>query len=173
MTWNTPQVCRIAPVSTRGEIRLHPAGRRSGIVFTCIPIDRIQTGDELNSPLAKGLALFAGVHLLGGHWLALQMVAWMGMFAVNSQQGDLGSALEKTFDGKHPCPLCAAVDAGQKKEKEQQQKQLVDTVNKVNAVLIVSFELPRRTESALDYTVFSESAEALSSRPPSPPPWRV
>jgi hypothetical protein len=127
----------------------------------------------LNSPLAKGLALFAGVHLLGGHWLALQMVAWMGMFAVNSQQGDLAGALEKTFDGKHPCPLCAAVDAGQKKEKEQQQKQLVDTVNKANAVLLVSVELPRRTESALVYPVFSESAEALSCRPPSPPPWRA
>ena len=97
----------------------------------------------------------------------------MAMFAVNSQQGDLGSALEKTFDGKHPCPLCAAVDAGQKKEKEQKQKQLVDTVNKANAVLLVSVELPRRMESALVYTVFAELAEALSSRPPSPPPWRV
>jgi hypothetical protein len=125
----------------------------------------------LNSPFAKGLALFAGVHLLGGHWLALQMVAWMGMFAVNSQQGDLAGALEKTFDGKHPCPLCAAVDAGQKKEKEQQQKQLVDTVNKANAVLLVSVELPRRTESVLVYPASAESAEAFSVRPPSPPPW--
>ncbi|MBL9160057.1 MAG: hypothetical protein JNJ70_21425 [Verrucomicrobiales bacterium] len=127
----------------------------------------------MNSPLAKGLALFAGVHLLGGHWLALQMVAWMGMFAVNSQQGDLAGALEKTFDGKHPCPLCAAVEAGQQKEKEQQQKQLVDSVNKVNAVLAVAMELPDRVESALVYSVLSESAETTTIRPPSPPPWWV
>lgn len=117
--------------------------------------------------------MFAGVHLLGGHWLALQMVAWMGMLAVNSQQGDLAGALEKTFDGKHPCPLCAAVEAGQQKEKEQQQKQFVDTVNKVNAVLVVAIELPRRAESALVYTVSAESAETTRVRPPSPPPWWV
>lgn len=125
----------------------------------------------MNSPFAKGLALFAGVHLLGGHWLALQMVAWMGMLAANSQQGDLAGALEKAFDGKHPCPLCAAVEAGKQKEKEQQQKQLVDTVNKVSAVLPVSFVLPGRLVSSLDYMVFAESAEPLSIRPPSPPPW--
>lgn len=101
------------------------------------------------------------------------MVAWMGMFAVNSQQGDLAGALEKTFDGKHPCPLCAAVEAGQHKEKEQQQKQLVDSVNKVNAVLVVATELPGRVESALVYTMFSESAETTTIRPPSPPPWWV
>lgn len=125
----------------------------------------------MNSPFAKGLALFAGVHLLGGHWLALQIVAWMGMLAVNSQQGDLAVAFEKAFDGKHPCPLCAAVESGKQKEKEQQQKQLVDTVNKVNAVLPVSIRLPGRSASSLDYRVFAESAEALSTRPPSPPPW--
>lgn len=127
----------------------------------------------MNSPLAKGLALFAGVHLLGGHWLALQMVAWMGMLAVNSQQGDLGSALEKTFDGKHPCALCCAVESGQKKEKEQQQDRFIDSVNKVNAVLVVSVDLPRRAESAMVYRSLAESAEAFSIRPPSPPPWRA
>lgn len=117
--------------------------------------------------------MFAGVHLLGGHWLALQMVAWMGMFAANSQQGDLAGALEKTFDGKHPCPLCAAVEAGQQKEKEQQQKQLVDNVNKVNAVLVVAMELPGQVGSTLVYAVPSESAETSGIRPPSPPPWLV
>lgn len=125
----------------------------------------------MKSPLAKGLALFAGVHLLGGHWLALQMVAWMGMFAVNSQQGDLAGALEKTFDGKHPCPLCAAVEAGQQKEKEQQQKQLVDTVNKVNAVPLVAFVLPQPTETVLFYFETAGSCDPVSIRPPSPPPW--
>lgn len=113
------------------------------------------------------------MHLLGGHWLALQMVAWMGMLAVNTRDGDFANALEKTFDGKHPCPLCAAVEAGKQKEKEQQQKQFVDAVNKVNAVLAVSFELPEQTASSLHYSGFADSAEAVSIRPPSPPPWRV
>jgi len=127
----------------------------------------------LKSPLAKGLALFAGVHLLGGHLLALQVVAWMGMFAVNSQQGDLAGALEKTFDGKHPCPLCAAVEAGQQKEKEQQQKQLVDTVNKVNAVPVTAFVLPQPSATVLFYFETAGSCDPLSIRPPSPPPWQA
>lgn len=97
----------------------------------------------------------------------------MGMFAVNSQQGDLAGALEKTFDGRHPCPLCCAVESGRKKEKEQQQQRFIDTVNKVNAVLVVSVDLPRRCETALVYATFSESADAFSIRPPSPPPWRA
>jgi hypothetical protein len=117
--------------------------------------------------------LFAGVHLLGGHLLALQMVAWMGMFAVNSQQGDLAGALEKTFDGKHPCPLCSAVEAGQQKEKEQQQKQLVDTVNKVNAVPVTAFVLPPPSATVLFYFETAGSCDPLSIRPPSPPPWQA
>ena len=125
----------------------------------------------MKSPLAKGLALFAGVHLLGVHWLALQMVAWMGMFALSSQQGDLAGALEKTFDGKHPCPLCSAVESGQQKEREQQQKQLVDTVNKVSAVPLVAFVLPQPTETVLFYFETAGSCDFVSIRPPSPPPW--
>lgn len=127
----------------------------------------------MNSRFAKAIALIAGVHVLGGHWLTLQIVAWMGMFAVNSQQGDLGSALEKTFDGKHPCPLCCAVEAGQKKEKENQRKQLVDTINKVNAVAPAKVELPAPTPSLLVYFSFSRSAESIRIQPPSPPPWSV
>ena len=101
------------------------------------------------------------------------MVAWMGMFAVNSQQGDLAGALEKTFDGKHPCPLCTAVEAGQQKEKEQQQKQLVDTVNKVNAVPVTAFVLPQPTATVLSYFETARSCDFVSIRPPSPPPWQA
>jgi hypothetical protein len=101
------------------------------------------------------------------------MVAWMGMFAVSSQQGDLAGALEKTFDGKRPCPLCAAVEAGQQKEKEQQQKQLVDTVNKVNAVPMVAFVLPQPSATVLFYFETAGSCDPVSIRPPSPPPWQA
>ena len=127
----------------------------------------------LKSRFAKAVALIAGVHVLGGHWLTLQMVAWMGMFAVNTQQGDLGSALEKTFDGKHPCPLCAAVEAGQKKEKENQRNQLVDTINKVNAVTPAVVELPAPSATLLVYFPVFESADSIRIQPPSPPPWCV
>lgn len=127
----------------------------------------------MNSRFAKAVAVFAGVHILGGHWLALQMVAWIGMFAVNSQQDDLAGALEKTFGGKHPCPLCCAVESGKQKEKEQQQKQLVDTVNKVSAMPGEAVQLPSRGESSMVYFEIAVSSDTLSIRPPSPPPWRA
>jgi len=94
------------------------------------------------------------------------------MFAVNFQDGSLSTALEKTFDGKHPCPLCCAVQSGQHEEKEQ-QKQLADPVNKVIAITPVAEELPPVIASPLIYFESFTAADPLSTRPPSPPPWRV
>jgi len=57
---------------------------------------------------------------LGLHWAILQSVAWVGMAVSFSQSATLKEALEKTFDGKHPCSLCKIVVEGKKSEKKQQ-----------------------------------------------------
>jgi len=49
----------------------------------------------------------------------------------------------------------------------------LDTVNKVNAVLIVSFELPRLQATEVAFFEIASSAGTLTIRPPSPPPWQV
>lgn len=54
----------------------------------------------------------------GAHWGALQSVAWTTMLAENLQSGSVSQALEKTFDGRHPCPLCKAVAAGKAAEQK-------------------------------------------------------
>ena len=47
---------------------------------------------------------------IGGQWMVLQGVAWMGMAVSYSiEEGSVASGLSKTFDGEHPCPLCKAV----------------------------------------------------------------
>lgn len=56
----------------------------------------------------------------GAHWAALQSVAWTTMLANNLKSGSLSQALEKTFDGRHPCPLCKAVAAGKKSETKSE-----------------------------------------------------
>ncbi len=61
------------------------------------------------------LALFAAT---GGHWAVLQTIAWGGMLAENLQTDDWRAAVEKTFDGKHPCQLCHEISAGKKAEKK-------------------------------------------------------
>jgi hypothetical protein len=60
------------------------------------------------------LARFTIVALLmvsiGGQWMLLQGVAWMGMAVSYSiEEGSVASGLSKTFDGEHPCPLCKVV----------------------------------------------------------------
>ena len=45
----------------------------------------------------------------GGHLALLQGVAWVTMLKDFSRAGSLTAAVEKTFDGKHLCPLCKKV----------------------------------------------------------------
>jgi hypothetical protein len=56
---------------------------------------------------------------LGLHWCALQSVAWVGMLINYSRSGSVASAIEKTFDGQHPCPLCQAISKGEQSGKKQ------------------------------------------------------
>jgi hypothetical protein len=158
---------------TPGEIGSALARTHAIRFSACAIIWRRVSRITLSPRFAKAVAMFAGIHILGGHWLALQMVAWMGMFAVNSQQDDLAVALEKTFGGKHPCALCCAVESGKQKEKEEQQEQLVDTVNKVTSMPVAAVELPRRAERSIVYFEVVVNSDALTVRPPSPPPWSV
>ena len=48
-------------------------------------------------------ALFSAI---GGPLALLQGVAWVTMVRDFSKSGSLSQAVEKTFDGQHPCPLC-------------------------------------------------------------------
>jgi len=125
--------------------------------------------NTLKTGFARSIALFAGIHLLGGHWLALQLVAWIGMFSVNSQDVPLATALEKTFAGKHPCPLCHAVESGQEQERDNT---LIDTGNKVNAVMVAALNLPPRPESNLIFFPETATPHSVTFAPRSLPPWR-
>ena len=61
------------------------------------------------------VALFAAT---GGHWMVLQSVAWSAMLVQYSLGANLVSAVEQTFDGKHPCPLCKKIAQGRHDEKK-------------------------------------------------------
>jgi hypothetical protein len=59
---------------------------------------------------ARLVILLALMVSIGGQWLVLQGVAWVGMaVAYSIEEGSVTSGLGKTFDGDHPCPLCKAV----------------------------------------------------------------
>ena len=104
---------------------------------------------------------------LGLHWGFLQSVAWMGMVVSYSHDATVGEALVKTFDGKHPCPLCQAIAKGKKSEKQsvfpRADKKLVFSHSAT--VFVFSAPLPFWKSGGLE-----ERAELLNYAPPVPPP---
>ena len=56
----------------------------------------------------------------GGHWMALQSVAWARMLVAYSQQSSLVTAVEQTFDGDHPCPMCKKISQDRAQERQEQ-----------------------------------------------------
>lgn len=62
-----------------------------------------------------GFALFLSA---GGHIALLQGVAWATMIRDYSCTGSVTAAVEKTFDGKHPCPLCKKIAAQRDHEEK-------------------------------------------------------
>lgn len=104
---------------------------------------------------------------VGGHWITLQSVAWVGMAVNYSHNSTLREALVKTFNGKNPCTLCKVVQEGKKSEQKQ-------SLLKVETKL--DFWLARN--SALLYppppsdVLTSEGAAARirTESPPTPPP---
>jgi hypothetical protein len=77
---------------------------------------------------------------MGGHLAVLQTVAWSRMLVDFSTKDSLTVAVEKTFDGEHPCPLCKVVK--QTKEKEKQDAPLVKSELKWNVTLPAGVDLP-------------------------------
>lgn len=65
--------------------------------------------------LLCGLAL---LQILGGHWAALQVTAWVGMLVKYSQAEGVQVGISKTFDGKHPCDLCVSIAKDTQTEKK-------------------------------------------------------
>jgi hypothetical protein len=43
----------------------------------------------------------------------------MGMIVSYAREGDVSTAITKTFDGKHPCSVCSAVQDGRKQEQKK------------------------------------------------------
>lgn len=57
------------------------------------------------------------LHLGGGHWGVLQGIAWAKMLVEYSQADGLRDGIVKTFDGEHPCEMCASISKGRESEK--------------------------------------------------------
>ncbi len=68
--------------------------------------------------LGHVLMIIAVLTATGTHWLAFQSVAWTTMLAENLQKSSLSQAIQRTFDGKHPCCLCKEIAKDKQSEKK-------------------------------------------------------
>ena len=114
-----------------------------------------------------GLLILSLLCATGGHWAMLQSVAWATMLANNARTECLADAIAKTFDGRHPCPICRQIAQSRQSEKKSDAQ----------------LEL-KRLEYSLESAVFvicppnhffltgerSSSAPLLTESPPTPPP---
>jgi hypothetical protein len=118
---------------------------------------------------ANSLALCAALMLIGGHWAALQLVAWTGMLWTYSSTGSLVTAVEKTFDGQHPCDLCKTISKGRSEEERAPAQALVQ-VAKIDAVLAVEFVISEPGFATVFWLPVEGSGVLRLESPPVPPP---
>jgi hypothetical protein len=70
--------------------------------------------------LGNLLLIAAVIAATGTHWFVLQSMAWTGMLARNLQNSSVSQAVERTFDGAHPCSLCKQISKGKQTEKKRE-----------------------------------------------------
>ena len=111
--------------------------------------------------------------MCGGHWFALQSIAWGRMLISFSQQDSLGTAIVKTFSGQYPCSLCLKVRHGVQQEQERQDKlpwlkieKLPEAVWQLRCVTAPSAPTAPRLDQPF---VPALHADFIDS-PPAPPP---
>lgn len=97
--------------------------------------------------LVMALALFL---VAGGHWAMLQGVAWASMVKDFSKTGSLTEAVSKTFDGKHPCPMCKKIASA--RTGQEKAPVTVKAEKKAEVFVASSSEIvPRPVAAPFDY----------------------
>jgi hypothetical protein len=94
-------------------------------------------------------------------------MAWLGMVVNYSQDGTVGEALVKTFDGKHPCALCKAIARGKQTEKKSEFPAGGKKFEFSYSATVFVFSAPTHFWKA---SGLEERAYSLNHAPPVPPP---
>ena len=114
------------------------------------------------------------IHLLGGSFGVLQMVAWASMLIQYSSSEGVSEGFTKTFNGEHPCSLCVAIKDAKSSESEKQPLQVAgEKLSLKELAFAPSFDLkpPRaNTVPPAFHTDPVDHFTARSDAPPLPPP---
>ena len=123
--------------------------------------------------IGKLFVVTAVIFSIGLHWNFLQVVAWTGMLVRYSQDASLSEAVEKTFDGQHPCCMCKAIEQARAESAGDGQAKMVPAGKPADFKCV-----PERGAllHPLSFTLVSASVAriagppVLHTPPPTPPP---
>ncbi len=104
----------------------------------------------------------------GGQWYALQCVAWVNMLRDYAQMVPFPKAVEMTFSGEYPCPICKAIA-----EKKQTENEKALAIGKEKQKFLAVDAAPVRPvlpETAAEYAPLRQYLIARTEAPPNPPP---
>ena len=107
--------------------------------------------------------------IIGLHWAFFQSLAWVGMVITYSQDATIKEALEKTFDGKHPCALCKEIAKGKRSEQKSEAPLQLKKFEFLALKAQFIFAAPRafwHRQTAEDHL------RSILFTPPTPPPRR-
>ena len=129
--------------------------------------------------LSKALRIIVAVlgclHLCGGHYGVVQTLAWSKMLVDYSQRDGLVEGAIKTFDGKHPCPMCQQIGAAKKREAGERPNDKVAVSGLQLKECVTSLPINAAEPFFCEIEVFSPPGMVafgmdFSVRPPVPPP---
>lgn len=110
---------------------------------------------------------------LGLHRGVVQGIAWTQMLVRYTSEATLLAAVEMTFDGLHPCPLCEAArkdpGAGHGQKQPQQSAQ---AAKKLHAVLALVPRLITPSSDEFSFALCHQSLIWRCQAPETPPPRR-
>lgn len=116
------------------------------------------------------LAACALFYFTGAQWLALQSIAWTRMVITYSEDYTFLEAVQRTFDGSHPCKMCKSI-VEEKKNQEQAAVKFALADKKLEALPVSGFALPSPfSNEDIRFFPLAETRLARSSLPETPPP---
>ena len=105
---------------------------------------------------------------IGLHTVVLQSLAWTTMLIERSQSESFANAVKTTFDGRHPCSLCKAIDQGRRADRSANRVSKVSGLDApaASSLALVVWPPDAAPETAAVVTTVCRPPDA----PPSPPP---
>lgn len=118
--------------------------------------------------------LLGCVHLLGGSYGLLQVVAWANMLVEYSAEQGLATGFRQTFDGQHPCELCLSIEKA-KHEEDKSPSLMADKLSLKDLLpcRAIAASPPRAVALTDPGHPEPPGARSRAAEAPTPPPPRL